>query len=462
MKNLYDLLGARPDDDAEILRKAYRKAAKASHPDHHGGDQDAAARFRQIMEAYNILRDAEQRATYNRFLEFRRKPLRAKLKRAISELKHYILHDAVAAVVLTIVVAGGYTLFVRISQTPVDEAAGTTRDEPEGIVAVQAAQRNGAERDDLDHVVAPPMPIVPGAAASAANDPDALEMTKDAPVPRQARQTIDVARRDDQSGIAIDEPSATAGAGDPGKSQRVHPFDRHETLSADIEFSVPGRHNFAPNASSSAGDKEAAGTTGDAPEGIVAVQAAQRNGAERDNLDRVAAPLMPIVPGAVASAANDPDALEMTKDEAVPRQAWQTIDVARRDDHSGVEIDQSDTLAGAGDPGKGQRVHPFDRNEVQSAAVEFSVPGRHDFAPNASSSGGDKLGNKSSRPGGGKTGDLKAPKIKISARPLPAVKRPASSRPPFKQALLQDRYTSACVGSQSCSGRVPPLFGVGP
>jgi curved DNA-binding protein CbpA len=33
MKNLYDLLGARPDDDAETLRKAYRKAAKASHPD---------------------------------------------------------------------------------------------------------------------------------------------------------------------------------------------------------------------------------------------------------------------------------------------------------------------------------------------------------------------------------------------------------------------------------------------
>ena len=118
MKNLYDLLGARPDDDAETLRKAYRRAAKANHPDHHGDDQDAAARFRQIVEAYNFLRDAEQRAAYNRFLEFRRKPLRVKLKRAIAELKHNILHDAVAAVVLTIVLAGGYTLFVRISEPP--------------------------------------------------------------------------------------------------------------------------------------------------------------------------------------------------------------------------------------------------------------------------------------------------------------------------------------------------------
>ena len=73
-----------------------------------------------------------------------------------------------------------------------------------------------------------------------------------------------------------------------------------------------------------------------------------------------------------------------------------------------------------------------------------------------------EVGNKSSEPGGGSTGDPKAPKIKISERPLPAVKRRAASRLPFEQALLQDRNTSACTGSQSCSGGVLPLFGVGP
>ena len=73
-----------------------------------------------------------------------------------------------------------------------------------------------------------------------------------------------------------------------------------------------------------------------------------------------------------------------------------------------------------------------------------------------------EVGKKSSEPGGGSTGDPKVPKIKISERPLPAVKRRAASRPPFKQALLQDRNTSACTGSQSCSGGVLPLFGVGP
>jgi curved DNA-binding protein CbpA len=424
MKNFYDLLGARPDDDAETLRKAYRRAAKANHPDH----QDAAARFRQIVEAYNFLRDAEQRAAYDRFLEFQRKPLRVKLKRTISELKHNMLHDSVAAIVLTIVVAGGYALFVRISETAVHEAAGTTGDGPKGIVAVRAAQRSGAERDNLDRVAAPPIPIFPRAAASAANDPDAFEMKKDEPIPRQAGQTIDVARHDDRSGVAIDQPSATASEGDPGKTQRVQSFARHEAL---VEFSVPGRRDFGPNVSSSGGNK-------------LGNKSSEPGGGNTGDL---------------ASASNDPDALEMTKDETVPRQAGQTIDVARRDDHSVVAIDRSSATAGEGDPGKSQRVHPFDRHE---ALVEFSVPGRRDFGPNASSSGGGKHGNKSSEPGGRNTGGLKVPKIKISAQLLPEVKQRVASHQTFKQALLQDRNTSACTGSQSCSGGVPPLFGVGP
>ena len=73
-----------------------------------------------------------------------------------------------------------------------------------------------------------------------------------------------------------------------------------------------------------------------------------------------------------------------------------------------------------------------------------------------------EVGKKSSEAGGGSTGDPKVPKIKISGRPLPAVKRRATSRPPLEQALLQDRNTSACAGSQSCSAGVLPVFGVGP
>src|SRR5260370_27345202 len=86
MKTLYDLLGARADDDAEGLRDAFRKAAKAYHPDLHAGDPDAPMRFREIVTAYDILRDADQRAAYDRLLKFQRERLRRILKCTASYL----------------------------------------------------------------------------------------------------------------------------------------------------------------------------------------------------------------------------------------------------------------------------------------------------------------------------------------------------------------------------------------
>jgi hypothetical protein len=97
-----------------------------------------------------------------------------------------------------------------------------------------------------------------------------------------------------------------------------------------------------------------------------------------------------------------------------------------------------------------------------SATPDAAHVGAGAGLPSSDERRAQEVGKKSSEPGGGSTGDPKAPKIKISERPLPAVKRLAASRPPFKQALLQDGNTSACTGSQSCSGGVLPLFGVGP
>ena len=45
MKTLYDLLEALPDDDADDLRAAFRKAAKANHPDFNPGNPEASERF---------------------------------------------------------------------------------------------------------------------------------------------------------------------------------------------------------------------------------------------------------------------------------------------------------------------------------------------------------------------------------------------------------------------------------
>ena len=51
MGTLYNLLGALPSDDAESLRTAFRKAAKATHPDINPDNPDAALRFRQLVRA---------------------------------------------------------------------------------------------------------------------------------------------------------------------------------------------------------------------------------------------------------------------------------------------------------------------------------------------------------------------------------------------------------------------------
>src|SRR5258708_36739734 len=69
MTSLYDLLGAHEDDDADALKKAFRKAVKEHHPDLHPGDPDAPERFRQFIAANALLRDMRQRATYDRVLQ---------------------------------------------------------------------------------------------------------------------------------------------------------------------------------------------------------------------------------------------------------------------------------------------------------------------------------------------------------------------------------------------------------
>jgi tetratricopeptide (TPR) repeat protein len=79
MTSLYDLLGARADDDEHAIKKAFRNAVKAHHPDLHPGDPDAALRFRRIITASAVLRDAKQRAAYDQLLEHERQQIRLRL-----------------------------------------------------------------------------------------------------------------------------------------------------------------------------------------------------------------------------------------------------------------------------------------------------------------------------------------------------------------------------------------------
>tara|TARA_Y100000748_G_scaffold126312_1_gene105928 strand:- start:1029 stop:2156 length:1128 start_codon:yes stop_codon:yes gene_type:complete len=66
-RDYYDVLGVQKNaSDAEI-KKAFRNLAKENHPDSNRGDEGAEARFKEINEAYENLKDPQTRATYDQF-----------------------------------------------------------------------------------------------------------------------------------------------------------------------------------------------------------------------------------------------------------------------------------------------------------------------------------------------------------------------------------------------------------
>ncbi|MGH9089443.1 MAG: DnaJ domain-containing protein, partial [Acidimicrobiales bacterium] len=67
MGDLYELLGVRPDAGDDDIKRAYRKKARELHPDANGGDQAAEAKFKEVSFAYEVLRDPDRRARYDRF-----------------------------------------------------------------------------------------------------------------------------------------------------------------------------------------------------------------------------------------------------------------------------------------------------------------------------------------------------------------------------------------------------------
>jgi molecular chaperone DnaJ len=67
MADYYDTLGVARDASSSEIKKAYRKLAMECHPDRNNGSKEAEARFKEISEAYEVLKDPERRARYDRF-----------------------------------------------------------------------------------------------------------------------------------------------------------------------------------------------------------------------------------------------------------------------------------------------------------------------------------------------------------------------------------------------------------
>jgi molecular chaperone DnaJ len=67
MRDYYEILGVERGADADAIKRAYRRLALQYHPDRNSGSAEAENKFKELTEAYEVLKDADKRAAYDRF-----------------------------------------------------------------------------------------------------------------------------------------------------------------------------------------------------------------------------------------------------------------------------------------------------------------------------------------------------------------------------------------------------------
>src|SRR5262245_7458889 len=146
MDTLYDVLGVSSRANETAIRTAFRKAAKSYHPDLNAGNPTAELQFRQIVAAYELLKDPTQREAYDQQLKDDR---RARARRIASPLISGVVSGGLVALTMwwfNTHQPSGQT--PRVAVADIDEPAGQQAVSVTGPAAATGTTADTAARQD--------------------------------------------------------------------------------------------------------------------------------------------------------------------------------------------------------------------------------------------------------------------------------------------------------------------------
>jgi DnaJ-like protein len=204
VRDFYKVLGIASTADDRRIKKAFRRRAKAYHPDLNPGDSRAEERFKELTEAYEVLRSAHARATYDAYRAQRRSAVRRRVVGSAALMAaSFVMTLGSAFGALAVYNAGapirdGWQLprFVESAVAGVASAFGYPANEWTKVTSVALAKTSETEIAKTAVTPGPPPPDMAGPEQIAHSKTAAAEQGKaDAAAQPKAHKRIAAAHR---------------------------------------------------------------------------------------------------------------------------------------------------------------------------------------------------------------------------------------------------------------------------